>query len=86
MAIKPGHTNTEASALPPTAGYNAGTTTNRFSCKHSLQVGGRYIVERRGRGFDPLRSNFIINIGYGDETKLFPRSPRLAYEEIARFA
>lgn len=31
-----------------------------------------------------LRSNLIINIGYGDHTKLFPRSPRLAYEEIAR--
>jgi 3-hydroxypropanoate dehydrogenase len=33
----------------------------------------------------PLRSNFIINIGYGDETKLFPRSPRLDFNEIARF-
>jgi 3-hydroxypropanoate dehydrogenase len=32
-----------------------------------------------------IRSNFIINIGYGDETKLFPRSPRLAFSEIARF-
>ena len=32
-----------------------------------------------------LRSNFIINIGYGDEAKLFPRSPRLDFEEIARF-
>jgi 3-hydroxypropanoate dehydrogenase len=31
------------------------------------------------------RSNFIINIGYGDETKLFPRSPRLVFSEIARF-
>jgi 3-hydroxypropanoate dehydrogenase len=33
-----------------------------------------------------LRSNFIINIGYGDEAKLFPRSPRLDFDEIARFA
>jgi 3-hydroxypropanoate dehydrogenase len=30
-----------------------------------------------------LRSNVLINIGYGDHTKLFPRSPRLAFEEIA---
>ena len=49
-------------------------------------------------GFDPakvdaaffagtnVRSNFLINIGYGDRSKLFPRSPRLAFEEIARFA
>jgi 3-hydroxypropanoate dehydrogenase len=28
----------------------------------------------------------LVNIGYGDHSKLFPRSPRLAYEEIARFA
>ena len=33
-----------------------------------------------------LKSNFIINIGYGDEAKLFPRSPRLDFEEIAQFA
>jgi 3-hydroxypropanoate dehydrogenase len=33
-----------------------------------------------------IRSNFIINIGYGDESKLFPRSPRLDFGEIASFA
>jgi len=33
-----------------------------------------------------VRSNFLINIGYGDEAKLFPRSPRLNFDEIARFA
>jgi 3-hydroxypropanoate dehydrogenase len=33
-----------------------------------------------------IRSNVLVNIGYGDHSKLFPRSPRLAYEEIARFA
>ena len=32
------------------------------------------------------RSNFLINIGYGDATKLFPRNPRLDFEEIAHFA
>jgi 3-hydroxypropanoate dehydrogenase len=49
-------------------------------------------------GFDPakvdaeffvgtqVRTNFLINIGYGDTTKLFPRSPRLAFEEMAHFA
>ncbi len=31
-----------------------------------------------------IRSNFLINIGYGDTTKLFPRSPRLAFDEMAR--
>ena len=32
-----------------------------------------------------LRSNLLVNIGYGDEAKLFPRSPRLEFSEIARF-
>jgi 3-hydroxypropanoate dehydrogenase len=32
-----------------------------------------------------LRSNLLVNIGYGDSAKLFPRSPRLEFSEIARF-
>ncbi len=31
-----------------------------------------------------IKSNFICNIGYGDETKLFPRSPRLSFEEACK--
>jgi len=30
-----------------------------------------------------VKSNVIINIGYGDASKLFPRSPRFAFEQIA---
>jgi 3-hydroxypropanoate dehydrogenase len=33
-----------------------------------------------------IRSNILVNIGYGDASKLYPRSPRFACEEIARFA
>jgi len=33
-----------------------------------------------------IRSNVLVNIGYGDHSKLFPRSPRLAFDTIARFA
>jgi 3-hydroxypropanoate dehydrogenase len=33
-----------------------------------------------------VKANFLVNIGYGDESKLFPRSPRLDFEEIASFA
>jgi len=29
------------------------------------------------------KSNFLCNIGYGDESVLFPRSPRFAFDEIA---
>jgi 3-hydroxypropanoate dehydrogenase len=32
------------------------------------------------------RSNFLCNLGYGDPTGLFPRSPRLAFEEACRLA
>jgi 3-hydroxypropanoate dehydrogenase len=28
-----------------------------------------------------VKSNFLINIGYGDRSKLYPRNPRLAFEE-----
>jgi len=31
-----------------------------------------------------VKSNVIINIGYGDDGKLFPRSPRLAFEQMAQ--
>lgn len=30
------------------------------------------------------RSNFLINIGYGDAAKLFPRGPRLEFDEACR--
>lgn len=47
-------------------------------------------------GFDPekvnaeffpdgqYKVNFIVNLGYGDESKLFPRLPRLEFEEAAQ--
>ncbi|MDX2074186.1 MAG: malonic semialdehyde reductase [Alphaproteobacteria bacterium] len=31
-----------------------------------------------------VKSNFIINIGYGDAAKLHPRNPRLTFEEACR--
>lgn len=31
-----------------------------------------------------IRSNFLINIGYGDPAKLYPRGPRLAFDEMAK--
>ncbi|THD43936.1 MAG: malonic semialdehyde reductase [Bradyrhizobium sp.] len=33
-----------------------------------------------------VKSNVLINIGYGDADKLFPRSPRFAFDQIATFA
>ncbi len=31
-----------------------------------------------------VKSNVLINIGYGDAAKLFPRSPRFAFDQIAK--
>jgi 3-hydroxypropanoate dehydrogenase len=31
------------------------------------------------------KSNFLVNLGYGDPEALFPRNPRLDFEEAARF-
>lgn len=31
-----------------------------------------------------IRSNFLINLGYGDASKLHPRNPRLRFDEAAR--
>ena len=30
------------------------------------------------------RSNFLVNLGYGDPTGLFDRSPRLSFDEACR--
>lgn len=31
------------------------------------------------------KSNFLVNLGYGDPSGLFPRSPRLSFDEACRF-
>ncbi|MES2034435.1 MAG: malonic semialdehyde reductase [Pseudomonadota bacterium] len=33
-----------------------------------------------------IRSNFIVSLGYGNDDGLFPRNPRLAFEDAASFA
>ena len=32
----------------------------------------------------PWRSNFLVNLGYGDHSGLFPRNPRLDFDEACR--
>lgn len=31
-----------------------------------------------------IKSNFLVNLGYGDPAGVFPRSPRLSFDEAAR--
>lgn len=33
-----------------------------------------------------VKSNFLVNLGYGDPSKVRPRGPRLAFEEACRIA
>jgi len=33
-----------------------------------------------------VKTNFIVNLGHGDAGKLFPRSPRLAFDEACQIA
>ena len=30
------------------------------------------------------KSNFLINLGYGDKATVYPRNPRLAFDEACR--
>lgn len=34
--------------------------------------------------FIEVKSNFLCNLGYGDTSKMFPRNPRLTFEEACR--
>ena len=46
--------------------------------------GGEEVCEGCEQEFFPkghVKSNFLINLGYGDAAKLFPRSPRLEFNE-----
>jgi len=43
-------------------------------------------VDREFFAGTEVKSNFLINLGFGDTAGLFPRSPRLAFEEIATIA
>ena len=41
-------------------------------------------VDREFFAGTPIRSNFLCNLGYGNPAKLFPRAPRLGFDEVAR--
>ena len=43
-------------------------------------------VDREFFANTQIRSNFICSIGHGTDEKLFPRNPRLTFDEAGRFA
>jgi 3-hydroxypropanoate dehydrogenase len=52
----------------------------------NAKVDAEFFSEAAGNppAFIQVRSNFLCNLGYGDPSKLFPRNPRLAFEEACR--
>jgi len=47
---------------------------------------GKKTIEREEDVFptSQLKSNFLCNLGYGDASKLFPRNPRLNFDEACK--
>jgi len=50
------------------------------------KVDAEFFTDTAGNpaAFHRVKSNFLCNLGYGDEGKLFPRNPRLTFEEACR--
>jgi 3-hydroxypropanoate dehydrogenase len=44
------------------------------------------IVDEEFFAGTPLESNFLCNIGYADETALFQKLPRFAFDQVCTFA
>jgi 3-hydroxypropanoate dehydrogenase len=59
--------------------------------RNATLQGGYLIMAARALGLDTgamsgttVKSNFLINLGYGDPSKLFARSPRFTFDEAAQ--
>jgi 3-hydroxypropanoate dehydrogenase len=52
----------------------------------NAKVDAEFFTDTAGNpaAFHQVKSNFLCNLGYGDESKLFPRNPRLTFEEACR--
>ncbi|MCY1183196.1 putative malonic semialdehyde reductase RutE [compost metagenome] len=45
------------------------------------RVDAEFFASSTGFPGQHVKTNFLCNLGYGDPSKLFPRSPRLSFEE-----
>jgi 3-hydroxypropanoate dehydrogenase len=52
----------------------------------NAKVDAEFLTSAAGNppSFHHVKSNFLCNIGYGDASKLFPRNPRLTFDEACR--
>ena len=55
-----------------------GLDTGPMTGFDNAKVDAEFFPERN------VKSNVLINIGYGDHDKLFPRSPRFSFDQMAR--
>ncbi|HEY6443455.1 MAG TPA: malonic semialdehyde reductase [Candidatus Acidoferrales bacterium] len=64
----------------PMSGFNNAKVDEEF-----FPIGEK-TIEREEDVFptNRLKSNFLCNLGYGDASKLFPRSPRLDFDEACK--
>jgi len=65
----------------PMSGFDNAKVDAEFFPDLSLSkttTGGSFIAA------GPVKSNFLCNLGYGDASKLFPRGPRLTFDEACQ--
>ncbi len=87
------HVGNDADAAAEIARYNAALQAGYFILAAralGLDAGpmGGFDKAAVDRAFFPdvsIKSDLLVNVGYGDETKLFPRNPRLRFEDVASY-
>lgn len=68
----------DAGRLPHACGTSAGPRLRTDRGFDRAKVDAAFLPD------STWRSNFLVNLGYGDPAGLSPRSPRLAFEEACR--
>jgi 3-hydroxypropanoate dehydrogenase len=63
----------------PMSGFDNAKLDAEFFPGGKLKVNGQEETQ-----LGHLKSNFLCNLGYGDPEKLFPRNPRLEFDEACR--
>jgi 3-hydroxypropanoate dehydrogenase len=62
----------------PLSGFDNAKLDEEFFGAGKISEGGEEEFFPAGH----VKSNFLCNLGYGDRTKLFPRNPRLEFDEV----
>ena len=84
-AVEPGKLTPELAAIQvEIEGYARGYGLDFFPTIFELidadQLNAAFFPDGR------CKANFLINLGYGDDAQLFPRNPRLSFDEACALA